>query len=137
MKLSEFVAESLKEIIIGVKIANRDVGELSGIAPGTKDGEPLEIVEDIAFEIAVTVKENKTGKKSGGGSAEAEINVVGIKASFGGKGDIEKQSTTENENVSKISFKVPVNLNAGIVLNDGFKRDNEKLERVLKRLGKD
>ncbi len=105
MDLEAFVGETLKQIICGVKAAQQ-VAKTQGawVNPKTIPGkghtvlelEPGEAVQDIEFDVAVTVHEQRT--KTGG----AELAVVGIKV--GGKG--EGQSSTRS--ISHVKFTVPV-----------------------------
>ena len=60
MNVQEFVEETLRQIVTGVKFAQNHVGEQAQIAP---EGHTLESVE---FDIAVVVEEGKAKEKGAG-----------------------------------------------------------------------
>lgn len=96
MDLQEFVTESLKQIMTGVSNAQKDpanTGVINAILPGTGLYTP---VQQIEFDVAVTVSQEK-GTKGGIGIF---VGAVGV----GTQG----QSQSSNISVSRIKFSVPV-----------------------------
>lgn len=111
MELAEFVSQTIKEIIMGVKNAQADPelkeaeinpmfrGGLSdfsvhGVAMGTN----RKATQFVEFDVALTVLEG-TGTKGG-------IGVFMGPLGLGSQG----QSSSENTSVSRIKFKVPITL---------------------------
>lgn len=103
MELRDFISESLKAIIGGVKDAQKEQGNYSAkINPSYSTGHYQEIdgeyfaIKDINFEIALT--ESKTGESK-----------KGISVSFpiinGNIGDGKMNTTTAG---TKVSFSLPV-----------------------------
>ena len=108
MELREFISESLKQIIAGVKQA-RDYakGDEARINPSVtpRPGSLYHMasnthLQDIEFDVAVTVTEEK--EKAGKISVLAGI--------FGGEAG--GQSRASNASISRIKFSVPVVLPA-------------------------
>ncbi|MFH1722752.1 MAG: hypothetical protein ABH950_09145 [Candidatus Altiarchaeota archaeon] len=113
MKLQEFVSETLKEIIAGVKEAQEyAAGQGGKVNPKMyynfqerksrerrmTDDEDQQDLQDIEFDVAVTSSEG-SGTQAGVG-----VFVAGI--SLGAKG----KSDTSSSSISRITFKVPVAL---------------------------
>jgi hypothetical protein len=104
MKLSEFVRAVINEICDGVMEAANHVDQKTHshpIAPGIVNGELMKFNEDrIHFEISTIVREeqNLEGNMKGG------IYVF--------TGGVDSSKTHETQNVSKISFAIPVEFRA-------------------------
>ncbi len=108
MELQEFVAESLTQILAGVKAAEERAGEHGGVinprvrsAGGDKrpvvvTGTGLRPAETVYFDVAVTVVE--------GTEAKAGIGVVAGVFGIGAKGS----STAESSSISRLKFSVPI-----------------------------
>lgn len=96
MKLHEFVKQALLDITNGVAEAQRE-SQLY-IAPGFVDGKRIEKPQEVKFEVSVTVS-----AEAGGG-----IKILSF-------GDIKAGGKTES--VNKLSFEVPIQLNAPTPLN--------------------
>lgn len=111
MDLEEFVAQSLKQIVAGVKRAQQEVAS-SGASVNpplntthsemgkqgllwSRSGSPVQVVQ---FDVALTVVEG-TGTKGGIGVFAGAINL-------GSTG----QSSNENRSVSHLKFAVPLAL---------------------------
>ncbi len=91
MKLDEYVKQTLLDISNGVEQAQRE--SMHFIAPGYVNGERIVERQAVSFEVVVTVN-----KEVGGG-----ISVFSI-------GDAKAHG--ESEHTNKISFEVPIYLNA-------------------------
>jgi len=110
MKLQEFISETLKEIITGVKEAQRYADSQDAMInpPSRKKGERKSIqmvdadtgqlLRDVLFDVAVTFTE-ETAKEGGAGIFVASIGV-GVKGT----------SDTSSSSVSRVKFSVPVAL---------------------------
>jgi len=113
MELKDFVSESLKQIIKGIKSAQdfaqkegrgakigpRGIAVLARDSQGQRpphESKPRLPLERVEFDVAVTASE--TPDKSGGVGTRLRVVDVGAQA---GK-------TTENIKVSRIRFSVPI-----------------------------
>jgi hypothetical protein len=104
MQLDDFVATTLKQIVVGVTTAQVAVDEHGAkINPSVRSGTPGRFdpqtgthIQDVEFDIAVTVSE---GEKSGAGIR------VGVPWISGG---VEGGSDRQSSAVSRIRFSVPV-----------------------------
>lgn len=101
MKLSEFVSDTLVEIMDGVVSAQRkwtEGGQKGHINPLWGGyAEASKNIREVSFDVAVTVSESTTG------GAKAGIKVVGI----GGLGG-NLQTEVANSKVSRIAFTIPI-----------------------------
>ena len=93
MKVDEFVATSLEQIVEGVRRAQQAVDPMGGqVNPHYTSG----MRDHIEFDLAVTVEEST---KTAG---ELGVSVWAVKAGTGGA------SENRNASVSRLRFKVPV-----------------------------
>ncbi len=112
MEVKEFVAETLKQIIEGVRLAQDEIAterderktgvinpeRASGKATGPRASSWRQPIETVSFDIAVTVsEETKAGGRGG-------LMVAGV--GLGAKGEFASASTA----VSRINFSVPIAL---------------------------
>lgn len=101
MELHEFIAATLGELQRGVQdairntIANGVRGAINPVWGTTKDVGSAHI-QNIQFDVAVTVVEKE------GGSVEGGIKVVGVR--FGGRAS----GCIESTHVSRVQFSIPV-----------------------------
>jgi hypothetical protein len=119
MELKDFVAQSLHQIVQGVKeaqatdtgaVINPRIDDSSGSNPDAlkKAGRLFEVssrlpIEEVDFDVAVTVEESGQA----GGKIGAGIKVLGLEAGMSGA------SETRNSSVSRIRFSVLVKLPLG------------------------
>lgn len=102
MELQKFIQKTIVEIINGVKSAGKEVGEnhinpsLTGELPKNAKTYYQEIVQDVEFDVAVTVEEKKEG------GVEGKISVLG----YGIGGGISTDNTAST--VTRIKFSVPL-----------------------------
>lgn len=96
MDLKDFVKKTLLDITNGVFEAQQE--SVLFIAPGTINGKKIEKSHEVKFEVSVTV-----GAEGGGG-----IKVLSL-------GEVKAGAKTEATN--KLTFEVPVYLNAPTPLN--------------------
>jgi len=107
MQLDDFVSQTLKHIVDGVSAAQtygktknaninpssaRMDSKASGYSFCSETGMPL---QDVEFDVAVTIKEANT--ETDGGDSLGEISVTST-----------AQSSNQSSSVSRIKFKVPV-----------------------------
>ena len=113
MDLKSFVAVTLNQIIAGVKEAQTETRKHGGainpryvIYRGDQvHAAPEEIIQDVQFDVALTVEEQTTTDKAAeAGAAVKVFGIVDLKAS--GSGGKENQSI--NSTVSRVQFKVRV-----------------------------
>jgi len=90
MDVREFVSETLRQIVEGVREAKNETADKCQIAPVGNQREKAE------FDIAVTVDEEKTKEKGAG------LSVCGLKAGAIG------QSTVSTNTVHRIKFSVSI-----------------------------
>jgi hypothetical protein len=100
MELQDFIRDTLLELLRGVDEAQKILKNESPkgfINPVWKTTDKLyEHMQEVSFDIAVTVSDKKTGSAGGG------IRVIA--ADLSGKGSL----AIENSTVSRIAFKVPI-----------------------------
>ena len=90
MDIKEFVKESLRQIVEGVREVQSEVADKSQIAPiGNRR-------EKVEFDVAVTVEEEKTKDRKAG------LSVYCIKAGAGG------QTSASTSTVHRIKFSVDI-----------------------------
>jgi hypothetical protein len=108
MKLQEFIAETLKAYIAGVKDAQEYAAEYDArVNPPTLPGDTRvqrrqsdapQDVQDVEFDVAVTSSEGSTTK----GGAGIFVAAIGM--------GVQAKADTTNSSISRIKFKVPVGL---------------------------
>jgi len=126
MKLSDFIHETLRDISIGVTKAKHEVGDLTAIAPGSLNGERVSVETEVNFDVAVTATTEEIKVKGGGVRAGAAIKVLGADLSLGADGKKEASANVHDSHVSRISFTIPMILNAGArKLSDAAKEEAE------------
>ncbi len=117
MEISEFIKETLVQIIQGVSNTNEEF-ETQGAYVASKDvsgsnvihrkeGSVLKNVVMVDFDIAVTVSQ-KNGKNK---EIRADLKV----ASFGVSADLGGNNFAENQEISRVKFSLP------LILNDDMK----------------
>jgi len=111
MELKDFIRETLVGIANGIEEARIETGDIWAINPASIDGEKVAERSYVEFDIAVTAGETLGSRKEGKAGVKAEISVLG--ASVGGDlgGGLEGSKQSHSENVSRVSFKVPVHMN--------------------------
>ncbi len=97
MKLDEFVKVALLDITNGVVSAQKET--LLYIAPGYINGKKIDKAHKVKFEVTVTIS------KEGGGGIKV-LSLADLKGS------------AKSESTNKLSFEVPVYLNAPTPLNE-------------------
>lgn len=112
MELKDFIRETLVGIARGIQEAQVETGDVWAISPSTVDGKRIVEKSYVEFDIAITVGEVSNRQKEGSGGLKGEISVLGAK--IGGELDGGGKATNEarSENFSRVSFKVPVHMNA-------------------------
>ncbi|SEN36009.1 hypothetical protein [Nitrosomonas marina] len=118
MKLDDFVAETLKQIITGVVKAQEfgntqkaNINPVTGRLHGSNEnrlvcsetGIPLQVV---AFDVAVTVSEEKSASDGN----NASIGSISVSPA--------SSSITQNSSMNRIKFKVPILLPTTGTLKD-------------------
>jgi len=139
MKLSAFIHETLRDISIGVTKAKQEVGDLTAIAPGSLNGERISVETDVNFDVAVSASEEAVTNKGGGVQAGASIKVLAADISIGAEGKKEASSKAHDSHVSRISFTIPMILNAGArKLSDAAKEEADyAAKRIVELEGKE
>ena len=105
MKLSEFVEETLSQILEGVAAAQKSANELGGRVNPTPQVRPaaaqtavgsMQRIHEVSFDVALTTTE-ESGK---GGGVGVSVGVFGV----GGKATASESSTS----ASRVQFEVPI-----------------------------
>ncbi|HOD81286.1 MAG TPA: hypothetical protein PKG77_07665 [Phycisphaerae bacterium] len=106
MNLQDFVSESLKQIVAGIKDAQESLKDRAinpGVAPLWREGLSKHyaivnerILEAVQFDVAVTVTDQESNKKG-----------IAVFAGWFGAGG-QKEAGQANTSVSRIKFSVPV-----------------------------
>lgn len=113
MRLSDFIESTLFEIALGVERARVKARDLIAINPSSIEGQALTEKNFVEFDVSVLVSDTDEQKSGADAKASAEIKVASIAkvgATLGGKG--ETTSTARSEQTHRVSFKVPVYMNA-------------------------
>ncbi|RRN75990.1 hypothetical protein [Agrobacterium deltaense] len=125
MELKNFIRETLVNIATGIQEAKLETSDFWAINPGSLNGERVIERSYIDFDVAITVSESVENQKEGKGGVKAEISVLGSKIS----GDVGRSLGTAvqqaSENVSRVSFKVPVYMNAHYRGDENIKQEAE------------
>ena len=109
MQISEFVSQTLIQIVKGVELANTEFKKISQSAEAdpskafVKSGDAVVSaltpdIHEIHFDIAVTVESSKETQ----GSAGVGISVVKL--------NTQGQSSNSNSSISRVSFSIPLKL---------------------------
>lgn len=112
MQLNEFIESTLFEIATGVARAKVRCGAFVSVAPGTLNGERVDQKTEVQFdvEIGTASSASSSGKASGSAEAGFKIFVIDAKVQLGGEG--QKADSNEERHSHRVSFSVPVQLNA-------------------------
>lgn len=139
MKISDFIEETLSEIALGVHSAKLNVAEIVAVAPGTLNQKVITEPDYVEFELSVTVKEAEETAKSKGGGGGVSAKIAIVEANIDAKGVSSTKENSASETVSKLKFRVPIQLNANyndtIESNPDFRAHiSAQLETVRKRI---
>ncbi len=128
MNLEEFVTESLVQLVEGVSTAQLRIHKGATINPKQRSTKPRSVeygtgipVQEIEFDIAVTVDE---GKQTKGG-----IGVVAGVFALGSQG----QSSAATQSVSRIKFSVPISFPH--VNKPEYMSERDKFREAKRRAG--
>ena len=118
MRLSSFIQDTLYEIALGVELGRARAKDLIAINPSRMDGELITERSYIDFDVSVVVNEEHSSKTAGSGKLGTEIKVATVfSASIGADGTRETSNVQSNEQTHRVSFKVPVYMNANYAGN--------------------
>ncbi len=132
VKLSNFIQETIFEIALGIHAAKVKSKDIVAVSPGAMDGKSLIEKSYIDFDVSVVVKEaslRKKGRKAGfaGGIEVASFAKVSLSAD----GSAENETTSEAEQVHRISFKVPIYFNANHRADESMAKEAEIIEKLI------
>ena len=97
MELQDFIAETLKQIISGVRLAQESASEL-GAKINPRGGAMVEM-RNVHFDVAVSTR--KGGETKGG---------IDVFEGLVGAGGFQEQSDAADSAMSRIKFSVPLKL---------------------------
>ena len=113
MRLSSFIQDTLYEIALGVELARAKAKDLVAINPSSLDGERITEKNYVDFDVSIVVGESEDKKTRGDGRIGGEIQVVSIaKVSAGSGIERETASSVTSQQTHRVSFKVPLYMNA-------------------------
>jgi len=115
MDIKEFVKETLRQIVEGVREVQSEVADKSQIAPISNRREKVE------FDIAVTVEEEKTKDKKAG------LSVYCLKAGAGG------QTSASTSTMHRIKFSVDIDFESKNEKERREASNREEIERLNKK----
>lgn len=112
MELSQFIESTLFDIALGVQKAKLRAADIVAIAPNRVDGKEAGETTYVEFDIGVKTSSTNSNSSEGSGKAAARgrIWVVDASTEIGGKMDRRSEAGAEHNH--RISFKVPIHLNA-------------------------
>ncbi|WP_056375950.1 MULTISPECIES: hypothetical protein [unclassified Sphingopyxis] len=131
MELAEFIRQALSDIAFGVHEARVDCQEVVAIAPGILNGQPVQLTTDVSFDIAVTTAKSSTDSRAAKSGAEGFIKVVGFGAKIGGQSEDGGSNGRSDETISRISFKIPIQLNAHFRNDPGAETERERIKALV------
>ena len=131
MKLSEFVKETINSVVSGVVLSQKDLEKTNAIInPSTIDENGFislnygnKRVINISFDVAVTV-DNIEGDEAG-----IKVSVANF---FSGK--VGGETKTAIQNVSRVSFEIPVLLPINDDLTEQGIKEKQKNLEIIKSL---
>lgn len=127
MKLSDFIQETLYEIALGVNLARLKAKDLVAITPSTLNGAAIDEKSYVDFDVSVVVSESDTSKRGADGRLGGEIQVAAIgKISVGAGANAAQTTGSSSEQTHRVSFKVPLYLNASYLGNPATAREAEE-----------
>lgn len=134
MQLSSFIQEALYEIALGIHAAKVRAKDLVAISPGAMDGESVIEKSYIDFDVSVVVKESAKRSNAGKAGLSGSLQVasfvnIGVSTEAGAG----SESTSDTEQVHRISFKVPVYLNANHRADPSMAAEAVLIERLIDR----
>ena len=133
MRLSEFIEDTLYEISVGVERARVKARNHIAINPSSIDGEQVTEKGYVEFDVSVVVGETDEASRTGEKRATGEIKVATIlKIGGGGSSQDQTSSTAKAEQTHRVSFKVPVYMNANYRNNPVAQAEAVALELVSK-----
>lgn len=112
MRLSDFIDQAMTEIAEGIQKAKISTSDIWAISPGSLNGERIFEKSEVEFDVAVTVVDSTEVKSDGKGGVSAKVEVMGVSIGANLDGSKNKVSDTAKTVASRISFKVPVYMNA-------------------------
>ena len=115
MDVKEFVKETLRQIVEGVREAKDETADKCQIAPVGNQREKVE------FDIAVTVDEEKTKEKGAG------VSVWALKAGAIG------QSTVSTNTVHRIKFPVPIDFESAAEEEHRHAKSREEIRQLSEK----
>jgi len=110
---------------MGVHRAKANTRDISAIVPGRLENEVLTEKTLVKFDIAVSAEENSNSRKSAKGGAKFGISVLGSKVETGVGGAAETDSSETRSTISRMSFEIPVYLNAHFRGDPGADKEAE------------
>lgn len=135
IELSQFIESTLFDIALGVQKAKLRAADIVAIAPNNVNGKNAGETTYVEFDIGVRTSSasSSTVGSDGKMSARARIWVADASAELGGK--IDRRSDSGAEHNHRISFKVPIYLNAHFRNADWLESDAAVIAGIEQRQG--
>ncbi|WP_146197992.1 hypothetical protein [Caulobacter endophyticus] len=129
MLLSEFIEATVYEIALGVDRARVRARNYAAVNPNDIDKKNVLERNEINFDVSIVVSENGETRKRGDAKIGGELKVASVlKVSLGGSAGIEDVAASKSEHTHRVSFKVPIYLNANY-------RGNATVEAEARAMG--
>lgn len=132
MDLQKFISETLSDIIRGIHKARVDNYELSALIPGSLNGVPQDIQTKVSFDIAVTVEGESKKGTTNELNGHAKIKVLGVGVGVDSKNRFNWGRSETNTHVSRVSFEVPIILNANHRNDPGMLDERDFVNKFLR-----
>lgn len=136
MRLSDFIEDTLYEIALGVQLAQARAKDLMAINPGSLNGELIDERSYVDFDVSIVVTDEAGTKTSGSGKLGGAIKVASVfSASAEAGGERESSQARSKEQTHRVSFKVPVHMNADFKDNPAAAEAASRLLEIHQRSG--
>lgn len=122
LNLSEFVANTITEIAIGIEKAKEQLKETDVLINPVTDGSGkhrtdqkgyVRSTQNIEFDLSVTVNQEERSSESNSLNGGAKIQVVSIfNFSLGGTTESSDELTNKNAIINRIKFSIPVSFSS-------------------------
>lgn len=112
MQLSEFIESTIFEIALGVARSKVACKDLISVSPGSLNGNRREQESTVDFDVALKLSTASTSSAQAEGSAKAKLRIMVVDADVSLGGQKSGSETDASEQTHRVSFSVPVFLNA-------------------------
>lgn len=123
MQLSEFIETTIFEIALGVARSKVACKDLISVSPGSMNGKKRERETTVDFDVALKLSTGSTSSSQAGASAKGRLRIMVVDADISVGGEKAGSETDASEQTHRVSFSVPVFLNAHHRTDPAFTTD--------------